>query len=63
MGSDRTRLTSLSPSHDRHVDVGDDDVELRRRELAQAVHAVVGFRHAQVFHAGQGEDEELPHHR
>jgi tryptophan synthase beta subunit len=32
------------------------------RELAQAVHAVVGFGDAQVFDARECEHQELPHH-
>ena len=63
VGSDLHSLDELEAVHDGHVDVGDDDVEARRGELAQAVDAVVGFGHPQIFHAGEREDEQLPHHR
>jgi hypothetical protein len=41
-------LHQLEPIHDGHVDVGDDDVELGLRELAQPVDAVVGLGDAQA---------------
>src|SRR5450755_1226299 len=52
----------LQAIHDRHVDVGHDDVVAGGGELTQAVHAVVRLGYAQVSDAREREHEELPHH-
>ncbi len=55
-------LNQLEAIHDRHVDVRQDDVELASRQLSEAVHAIIRFRHAEVGDAPERKHHQLAHH-
>ena len=59
----RQSLDELEAIEDRHVDVRDDDVELRARDAAQRVHAIIRLDHRQVANTRQRENDQLPHGR
>ncbi|MND00112.1 hypothetical protein D3C83_186140 [compost metagenome] len=53
----------LEPVHDRHVDVGQDQVELLGGELLERADAVARLGHRNVLDPAERKDDQLPHHR
>jgi hypothetical protein len=53
----------LQAVHDRHVDVGQDQIELVRGQFLERADAVARFGHGDVLDPAEREHDQLPHHR